>query len=231
MRMKLLAIDLGASGGRALVGTLAEGAAGRTLAMEEVHRFPHGPVYVPHDDGSTLHWDAVLLWQEVLAGLRKAGQAHGRPDSIGVATWGDDFGLLDARGALLANPVCYRDGRTEGMIERACQIAGREEIFRRTGMQFMPPNALYHMMGLARQASPLLGITAHFLMMPDLFHYWLCGSKSGEYTNASITQMLNASTREWDRELLDQLGVPHAFLPPLAQPATTLGTLRPAVAE
>jgi rhamnulokinase len=229
--MRLIAVDLGGSGGRVLVGTLTEGRGGRTLGMEEVHRFPHGPVYLPRDGGQTLYWDPVLLWNEVLAGLRRAGAAHGRPDSVGVDTWGDDFGLLDAAGSLLANPVCYRDGRTAGMIERACDLVGREEIFRRTGMQFMAPNALYHLMGLAAQGSPLLAIADRFLMLPDLFHYWLCGSKSGEYTNASITQMLDARTREWDRDLLDRLGVPSAFLPPVLQPGARLGTLRSAVAD
>src|SRR5262245_40926765 len=113
--MRLIAVDLGGSGGRVLVGTLTEGRGGRTLGMEEVHRFPHGPVYLPRDGGQTLYWDPVLLWNEVLAGLRRAGAAHGRPDSLGVDTWGDDFGLLDAEGSLLANPVCYRDARTAGM--------------------------------------------------------------------------------------------------------------------
>ncbi len=229
--MKLLAIDLGASGGRTLVGTLADGASGPRLDMEEVHRFPHSPVYVPRDGGTTLHWDVMLLWSEVLNGLRKAGARHARPESIGVDSWGDDFGFLGAGGELLANPVCYRDGRTAGMIERACERLGRDEIFRRTGMQFMEPNALYHMMGLVAHGSPLLAVAERWLQIPDLFHYWLCGSKTGEYTNASITQMLDARTREWDRELLDRLEVPHAFLPPLVQPATRLGPLRSAVAE
>src|SRR5262249_7573333 len=135
------------------------------------------------------------------------------------------------QGALLANPVCYRDARAEGMIGLACDQIGREEIFRRTGMQFMTPNALYHMMALARAESPLLEAAAHFLMMPDLFHYWLCGSKCGEYTNASITQMLNTQSREWDRELLDRLNVPHRFLSPPSRPGATLGPLRPTVAQ
>lgn len=229
--MKILAIDLGASGGRALVGSLLEAPGGRTLSMEVVHRFEHGPVYVPHDRGHTLHWDPLLLWQEILTGLRRVEFAYDRPDSIGVDTWGDDFALLDRHGSLLANPVCYRDGRTTGMIELACDTVGREEIFDRTGMQFMSPNALYHMMGLVHQGSPLLEMTDRFLMMPDLIHYWLCGSKSGEYTNASITQMMNATSRDWDTELLDRLRVPHRFLPPLAVPGTELGTLRKTVAE
>jgi rhamnulokinase len=228
--MKLLAIDLGASGGRALVGTLAPGAGGATLRMEEVHRFPHGPVYLPHDDGRTLYWDALLLWNEIQTGLRRAGHAHGRPDSIGVDTWGVDFALLDARGSLVASPLCYRDSITEGMVEVAWGTVGREEIFRRTGIQFMPLNTLYQMLGLARRDPALFASASTFLHIPDLFHYWLCGSKSAEYTIASTSQMLDAATRTWDRDLLDRLGLPYGFLPPIVQPATNLGTLRASVA-
>lgn len=229
--MKLLAVDMGASGGRALVGTLSDRASGTTLEMEEVHRFPHSPVYLPNDQGRTLYWDAVLLWNEILTGLRKTGQTHGRPDSVGVDTWGVDFALLDRQGALLSDPVAYRDARTEGMVELAYRKIGRDEIFRRTGLQFMALNTLYQLMGMVSQQSPILPLADRLLMMPDLFHYWLCGSKSGEYTNASTSQMVGARARDWDRDLLAQVGVPASFLPPIVQPGTRLGTLRPLVAE
>src|SRR5687768_2291958 len=133
--MRLLAVDLGASGGRVLSVALTSGASGR-LDVSEVHRFPNTPVYLPHDRGRTLYWDAPYLWCEVLTGLRKAGHDHGAPASIGVDTWGVDFALLDRDGRLLQNPVAYRDGRTEGMLERAFELVGRPEIFRRTGIQF-----------------------------------------------------------------------------------------------
>jgi len=229
--MKLLAIDLGASGGRALVATLSEGRAGRTLEIEEAHRFAHGPSYVPHDAGRTLHWDAVLLWSEIQAGLRRAGQAHGRPDSVGVDAWGVDFALIDRGGALLENPVAYRDARTEGMVERAFAAVAREEIFRRTGLQFMALNSLYQLMAIAGRDWALLPHVDRLLFMPDLFHYWLCGSKTAEYTIASTSQMVSAETRRWDRELLGRLGVPDRFLPEIVEPGTTLGTLRPSVAD
>jgi rhamnulokinase len=228
--MKLAAVDLGASGGRVLLGTLGGSGNGK-LEMEEVHRFPHGPLFVPTDFGQTLYWNVFTLWQEVLVGLRKVSANHGRVDSVGVDTWGDDFALLDRNGSLLGCPVCYRDPRTDGMIALAFERVGQAEIFARTGMQFMTPNSLYHMMGLMAQGSPLLDTSSHFLMMPDLFHYWLCGSKTGEYTNASITQMLNATTRDWDHELLESLGVPSGALPTLNQPGARLGTLRPSVAD
>lgn len=229
--MKLIAIDLGASGGRALVGTLSGEGDRATLSMEEAHRFPHGGVYFPHDHGRSLHWDAPYLWDQIQMGLRKAGHVHGRPDSIGVDTWGVDFGLLDRRGGLLQNPVCYRDSRTEGMIERACAIVPREEIFGRTGIQFMAFNSLFQLLSLKVQASPIFPLIDRVLLMPDLFHYWLCGSSAVEYTNGSTSQMVNATTRDWDRELLDRLDLPHHFLPPLVEAGTHLGTLRPSVAD
>lgn len=227
--MKLLAVDLGASGGRVLAGTLAPDAG--TLSMEEVHRFPHGPGYLPHDGGQTLHWNVLHLWEEIRTGLRRAGVTHGRPAAIGVDTWGVDFALLDRDGALLANPVAYRDSRTDGMVEAACALVSREEIFQRTGIQFMALNSLFQLLALSRRQPHLLEITAHLLPFPDLFHYWLCGSKTAEFTMASTTQMVDPHRRDWDREMLDRLGLPHGFLPPVVEPGSRLGSLRPALAE
>ena len=226
--MKLLAVDLGASGGRALVGELLDGG---SMRLEEVHRFPHAPVYLPHDAGRTLHWDIPLLWAEVLTGLRQAALAGHDIRSIGLDTWGVDFALIDREGHLMGDPVAYRDGRTAGMVDLACSRVPREEIFRRTGLQFMELNTLYQLLGLQAQNLPWLVMADRLLMMPDLFHYWLCGSKSVEFTNASTTQFVNASTREWDRELLARLGLPDHFLPDLVQAGTPLGGLRPWLAE
>lgn len=229
--MKLAAVDLGASGGRVLLASFAEGRGGLALEIEEIHRFPHGGVYLPHRSGRTLHWDVLRLWDEIQAGLRKVGREHGAPESVGVDTWGVDFALLDSDGALLANPVCYRDDRTDGMLEAAFSVAPREEIFQRTGIQFMPLNTLFQLMGFARRQPHLLPLADRLLMMPDLFHYWLCGSETNEWTNASTSQMADPRTRDWDRELVARLGLPTAFLPEIVEPATRLGTLRPAVAE
>ena len=229
--MNLLAIDLGASGGRALVGMLREQSGGPVLEMEEVHRFPHGPTYVPNDGGQSLQWDVVHLWEEIVTGLRKAGHSHGAPASIGVDTWGVDYGLVDARGRLLENPVAYRDARTLGMQEAAFAKVPKAEIFARTGLQFMDFNTVFQLLGGQKQGSPDLAAADRMLLMPDLFHYWLCGSKTVEYTNASTTQMVGAKSRDWDRDLLTRFGLPHHYLPEIVPAATKLGTLRPLVAE
>lgn len=229
--MKLAAVDLGASGGRVLLGSLTEGGSGLRLDLQEVHRFPHGGVYLPHRSGQTLHWDVVKLWDEIQAGLRKLGREHGAPNSIGVDTWGVDFGLLDRAGALLANPVCYRDSRTHGMIEAAFQTVPREELFRRTGLQFMEFNSVFQLMAFARCQPHLLPLAERLLMMPDLFHYWLSGSETNEWTNASTSQMADPRTRQWDAELVTQLGLPTRILPEIVEPGTRLGGLRSAVAD
>lgn len=228
--MKLAAVDLGASGGRVLVGHLGSAGGGERLTMEEVHRFPHGPTYLPHDGGRTLHWDVPHLWNEILTGLRKCGQQHGRPDSIGVDTWGVDFALLDRNGALLSNPIAYRDSYTDGIVEKACERISREELFRRTGLQFMQINSLFQLLALRERDAPALALADRFLMMPDLFHYWLSGTKCVEYTIGSTSQMVGVRSRDWDVELLEQVGVPHHFLPQIVQPGTNLGKLRADVA-
>lgn len=228
--MKLAAVDLGASGGRVLIGRLEGTDGNERLSMEEVHRFPHGPLYLPHDCGRTLHWDVPHLWSEILTGLRKCGQQYGRPDSIGVDTWGVDFALLDRNGALLSNPVAYRDSYTNGMVEKACERIDREELFRRTGIQFMQINSLFQLLALCERGWPALPLVDRFLMMPDLFHYWLSGTKCVEYTIGSTSQMVGARSRDWDVELLEKLDLPHQILPPIVQPGTHLGSLRPDVA-
>ncbi|MFN3650699.1 MAG: rhamnulokinase [Armatimonadota bacterium] len=229
--MKLLAIDLGASGGRVLAATLSGTGSGHSLELSEAHRFPHGPIPLPRAGGVTYCWDAVLLWSEVLSGLRKAGHEHGRVESVGVDTWGVDFGLLDRQGGLLANPVSYRDSRTDGMMELAFSRVSRDEIFRRTGLQFMPLNTLYQLLALKEQDSPTLPLVERMLLIPDLLHYWLCGSETVEYTNASTTQMLDSHSRSWDLELLRRLEVPHSFLPEIVPEGSRLGRLRAVVAD
>ncbi len=215
---RLAAVDLGAESGRVLVGTLD----GDRLALEEAHRFPNVPVRV----GGTLHWDALRLWGDVEAGLRRAG-AGGALASVAVDTWGVDFGLLDERGRLLANPVHYRDGRTDGVPERVFSVVPRDEVYATTGIQVMPINTLYQLASMALDRDPLLERADQLLLMADLFSYWLSGAQAAEYTNATTTSCLDARARAWARPMLERLGIPTALFPEVANPGTRLGPLLP----
>jgi len=219
--LRMVAVDLGAESGRAIVGTFDGG----RLALEDVHRFPNVPVTL----AGTLHWDFLRLFGEVTAGLRRAA-AGGQVASVGVDTWGVDFGLLDARGRLLANPVHYRDRRTEGMPGHAFAVVPRDEIYAATGIQFMPINTLYQLFSMVRAGDPLLGQADRLLMMADLFHHFLAGSAVAEYTNASTSQCLDPVARDWARPLLARFGIPTGILPPIVAPGTILGPMRADVA-
>ena len=219
--LRLVAVDLGAESGRVVVGAFDGG----RLALHDVCRFPNVPVML----NGTLHWDFLRLFGDVSAGLRAAA-ADGPAASLGVDTWGVDFGLLDARGRLLGNPVHYRDARTAGMVDEALAIVPRAEIYGATGIQFIPINTLYQLFSMARAGDPQLGAADRLLMMGDLFAHFLCGSSFAEYTNASTSQMLDPFTRDWARPLLERLGIPTGLLPEIVQPGTVLGPLRPDVA-
>ncbi len=218
-----LAVDLGASGGRVVAG----GFDGRLLELEELHRFENGPVTM----AGRLIWDLPRLWQEVSLGLRAAAARHGRAvSSVGVDTWGVDFSFLAADGDLLANPVCYRDARTQGMLAAATAVVPRDEIFAATGLQFMEINSLYQLVSLARGQSSVLAAAERLLMIPDLFHWLLSGIASNERTNASTTQCFDPQTGDWAYPLLERLGLPRRIFGPITEPGTVLGPLRPDVA-
>jgi rhamnulokinase len=218
------AVDLGASGGRVLVGRMA----GEHLDLELVHRF----TYAARMRHGRLRWDITALFDGVRAGLGRAGaraaQWGTNIESIGVDGWGVDYGWLDAHGDLCAEPVCYRDARTHGALERLSSRVSREEIYRRTGIQFLPINTLVQLF-----AETELGErppnAARLLMVPDLVQRELCGAHSGEVTNASTTQMLDARTRTWDTELCTAAGILPTALPELVQPGAVLGMLRGAL--
>mgnify|MGYP005856249183 CR=1 FL=1 len=219
-----VAVDLGAGSGRVELLTFD----GSRLGLEEVHRFPNGPVRVHN----TLYWDALRLWTEIRQGLARASDVGAAEVvSVGVDTWGVDFALLDAHGDLLANPVCYRDRRTEGMLEAAIERVGRTAIFEATGVQFLSLNTLYQLLALVQRRSPLLEVAETLVMMPDLVNYWLSGAKVCEFTNATTTQFYNPRSQEWAWSLLRQLGLPTRLLPEVVRPGTPLGGLRPDVAE
>jgi rhamnulokinase len=222
MDKKLLAFDLGAESGRGLLGRFD----GQRLRLEVVHRFPNGPVRTLE----TLHWDVLRLHGEMLAGLRRCAAEHGGIDSVGVDTWGVDFALVGRGGTLLGNPRHYRDPHTEGVMEPAFARVPRQEIFRRTGLQFMRFNTLFQLLALQRDRSPLLDVAENLLFMPDLFHFFLTGVKVNEFTDASTSQMLDPSTETWAYDLVKAFGLPAGILGSLVPPGTVLGPLRPAVA-
>lgn len=219
-----IAVDLGASGGRVLLGRLN----GERLNFSELHRFSNGPVSVL----SSLHWNVLGLWSDIKTGLRRYAEAVEAPlFGIGVDTWGVDFALLDASGSLLGNPHHYRDRRTDGMIERVLEKVPRARLYERTGVQFMQINTLYQLYSLRVQNDPRLDSAKALLMMPDLFHYWLTGRVLGEYTIASTSGLLDARRRTWDTALLEELSLPLGILPDLVQPGTVVGPLLGSVAD
>jgi len=190
---------------------------GRSLELQELNRFPNTTVTL----NGTLHWDFLRLWRDIKAGIAK-GKAL-KPASIGVDTWGVDFGLLDKQGTLVGNPVHYRDSRTVGKMERVFEIVPRSEVFAQTGIQFMELNTLYQLMSLVDSQSPQLDIADTLLFSPDLLNYWLTGAKVCESSIASTSQMVNAQTGTWATEMLDKLGIPTHFLPEIVPSGTRLG--------
>jgi rhamnulokinase len=212
------AADLGASGGRVMVAEVGRG----TLALREVHRFANAPVTV----AGTMHTDVLRLYAEVLEGLRKAA-ATAQISSVGVDTWGVDFGLLDSQGALLGNPVHYRDARTAGASERIAALIDPAELYRITGVPVIPINTLCQL--LAAAGTPQLETARTLLLLPDLLTYWLTGAVAAELTIASTTQMLDVRTGSWATGVLERAGIRPEILPPLRRPGEIAGSLLPDV--
>jgi len=218
-----LAIDLGASSGRVLLGRWD----GVRFGLEELHRFPNTPVQLP----GRLHWDILRLWHEIQQGIAGYTRAHDEPlAAIGIDTWAIDFGLLDSAGRLLGNPTHYRDGRTSGMPEAVAQLVAPAALFERTGIQVMPINTLYQLYSMAQSDDPQLHAAQTLLLIPDLLNYLLTGRAVCEYTNASTTQFLDCRTGTWAADLLEGLGIPTRLLPEIVPPGTRLGEVRPEVA-
>ena len=218
-----LAIDLGAGSGRAVLGRIGAGG----LFLEEVHRFH----YPPATSAGRLRWPfgTILdgLKEGLAAGQRAAAERRAAIETVGVDSWGVDYGLLDAGGRLLEDPVCYRDHRTDGAMERVLRKVPREEIFHRTGIQFLQFNTLFQLYVHVREGLP--AGARRLLMIPDLCHHALCGSTSGEHTNASTTQLVDVRTGKWADDLFSRLALPREVMPEVVPPGTDLGELRPAL--
>jgi rhamnulokinase len=207
------AVDLGASSGRVMLARVGPG----ELTVREAHRFANRPVRV----AGTLHWDVLGLYREILDGLRAAGAA----DSIGIDSWAVDYGLLDASGALIGNPVHYRDGRTDGVMARVTDAIGADTLYDVSGLQFLPFNTVYQLLSSALPAQ-----ARTLLMIPDLLAYWLTGATGAEATNASTTGLYDVRAGDWAYPLISRLGLPRDLFPPLRRPGSSVGTLRAEVA-
>ena len=219
-----LAIDLGAESGRFILSRLQD----NRLELQEVYRFENRPARV----GDTLYWDVLRQWSDIQHGLGLAARQAGENlVSLGVDTWGVDFGLLDARDGLLSNPYHYRDRLTDGMLEEAFKLIPPQEIYNQTGIQFMQINSLYQLLAMARAGSPPLEAAHRFLSMPDLFNFWLSGEKASEFTITTTTQCYDPRSGDWAWPLLTGLGLPERIFGPVVPPGTVLGRLRPVLAE
>jgi rhamnulokinase len=217
-----IAIDLGASSGRGIVGEFD----GSRVAIQEVHRFDNGPVHV----GQRMYWDVLHLWSEIQNAMRLAGNQYGDSlVSIGVDTWGVDFALLDKHDQLLANPFHYRDRHTVGIFDQAFKKVPREEIFAATGLQFMEINSLYQLIAMQRDQNVALENAKTFLLMPDLFHWMLSGEMVNELTDASTTQLFDPQLADWSEALIRRFGFDRSIFQTIAEPGTRIGSVRPTV--
>jgi rhamnulokinase len=214
--LTLAAVDLGASSGRVMAARVGPG----RLDLTEVHRFPNRPVRT----AGTLQWDVLSLHAGILDGLRAAGREAGRVDGVGIDSWAVDVGLLDADGALLGNPVHYRDARHATAVPAVHAVVPPEELYRVGGLQHLPFNTVFQLAAARGTAQFAAARTA--LLVPDLLAYWLTGAVGAEVTNASTTGLLDATTREWSWGLVDRLGLDRGLFPPLRQPGERLGELR-----
>lgn len=222
--MKHLAFDFGASSGRAMLGTYSNG----KLELTEIHRFLNEPVEI----NGTLHWDVLRLFHELKQGLLKA-QQQGHTDivSVGIDTWGVDFGLIDKNGDLLGNPVHYRDSRTDGMIQKSFDIMSQEEQYSRCGLQFMQFNTLYQLMALKERSPQLLQAADKALFIPDLLNYFLTGSKVCEQTIASTSQLCNPATHDFDSVMFNRFGIREDLFPDMVKPGAKTGVLKQSVVD
>lgn len=222
MTKRVLAFDFGASSGRAIIGCFD----GDKITLEEVHRFSNDPVSV----GGTVYWDVLRLFYEIKQGIIKAKIAGGF-DSIGIDTWGVDFGLIDSEGKLMENPVHYRDARTAGLVDEAFKTMPKEKLYGITGIQFMELNTLFQLIALKKYRPWMLERADKMLFMPDLFGYMLTGKMCAEYSIASTSQLIDLDKRTWSKEILDAFGIKESVFAPLVQPGTVLGELSKEICE
>ncbi|MGN1171289.1 MAG: rhamnulokinase [Lachnospiraceae bacterium] len=223
MEKYFLAIDIGASSGRHILGSMKDG----KIVLEEVYRFWNG---MDNIDGS-LCWNVDRLFKEIIAGMKKCKEIGKIPVSVGIDTWGVDFVLLDRNGRILGRTVGYRDHRTDGMDAEVYKIIAEEELYARTGIQKAIYNTIYQLMAVKQQNPEHMDAAAAMLMIPDYFHYKLCGKKVQEYSEATTTQLVNPQTKDWDYELIEKLGFNREMFQKIQMPGTEIGSLTKEVRE
>ena len=216
-----LAIDIGASSGRHILGWVEDG----RMHLKEVYRFENRLA----EKNGHLCWEMARLWQNVLAGLKACKDAGCTPETVGIDTWAVDFVLLDAAGEILGDTVAYRDSRTEGVRQALEPVLPFAEHYARTGIQYQPFNTAYQLAALQTEHPDQLAAAKTFLMVPDYLNYKLTGVAANEYTNASTTALVGAASRDWDDELIARLGLPRGVFQSICQPGTVLGRLTPEV--
>ena len=218
-----LAVDIGASGGRHILGGLNNG----RLELEEVHRFKNGTV----KKNGRLCWDTDALMKEIVTGMIKCREIGKIPQSVGIDTWAVDFVLLDKNGKTLGDSVAYRDSRTNGMDNVLSGFISEGELYARTGIQKQPFNTVYQLLALQRQDPELLNQAESLLMIPEYFSYLLSGKHMSEYTNATTTGLVNAKSKNWDFDLIEALKLPGHIFGELVSPGASLGALLPEIRE
>lgn len=214
---RYLAIDIGASGGRHILGHLADG----QIVLEEIYRFENTPV----QRNGQLCWNLPELLRHVIAGLKRCAELEEIPATLGIDTWGVDFVLLDANGDILGDSVAYRDSRTAGMEDVVHSIIPEEALYARTGIQKQPFNTIYQLAAVKRDTPEYLEQAERLLMIPEYLHYCLTGNMVSEYTNATTTGLVDARGKTWDTDLLESLGYPSRLFGPLCKPGTVIGPL------
>lgn len=219
-----LAFDLGAESGRAILGSLKAG----RLRITEIHRFPNRMVRVH----GHWHWDLTRLFREIKTGIKiYARNYRDELESLGIDTWGVDFGLLGENGSVIETPYAYRDAQTRGMIDWFCRRLSRERLYRLTGTQFHEINSLFQLAAIKRRMPSRIEKTRRLLFMPDLFNYLLTGVETAEYTIASTSQMMNARRKEWDPTVFRALGISRSIMPDIIKPGLIIGRLKNQIAR
>jgi len=214
---RYIAVDLGAESGRVMLGVVSA----NKIRLEEIHRFINGPV----EQNGSLRWDFSRLMSEVKTGIGKAAKESNDIAGIGVDSWGVDFGLLDDNGNLIENPYHYRDSRTNGMIEKACELLPKREIYEHTGIQFMQLNTIYQLLSMRLSGSPALAKAKRLIFIADLVSYFLSGKPYAEYTLASTSQLMDMRRGAWSRTIFQKLNLPLDIMPEVVNPGTVIGKL------